>query len=51
MRQCASLLVVGAVPFSTFATSYNRSFGYIKQSVAAEEHNSSGSKGTKRMER
>ena len=51
MRQCASLLVVGAVPFSTFATSYNRRFGYIKQRLSAEEHNSGGSKGTKRMKR
>lgn len=28
IRQCASLLVVGAVPFFTFARSYNRRFDY-----------------------
>ena len=32
LEECESLLVVGAVPFSTFASSYNRRFGY-KQSV------------------
>lgn len=30
IEQCASLLVVGAVPFSTFAESYNRRFDYRK---------------------
>ena len=27
-RQCANLLIVGAVAFSTYAKSYNRLFGY-----------------------
>jgi len=28
LKECSSLLVVGAVPFSTFTTAYNRRFGY-----------------------
>ena len=28
IRQCANLLIVGAVAFSTYAKSYNRLFGY-----------------------
>lgn len=28
IRQCANLLIVGAVPFSTYSKSYNRRFGY-----------------------
>jgi len=47
IRQCASLLNVGAVPFSTFATSYNRQFSYSKESCS--EIN--GSVGGKRMKR
>lgn len=34
IRQCGNFLVVGAVPFSTFAKTYNRQFGY---SVEANE--------------
>ena len=30
MKENASLLVMGAVPFRTFAASYNRRFGYQK---------------------
>lgn len=51
IRQCASLLVVGAVPFSTFASSYNQRFGYIKERVATEVDSSTGGKVTKRMKR
>lgn len=28
LKECSNLLVVGAVPFSTFASAYNRRFGY-----------------------
>ena len=28
LRECASFLVVGAVPFATFAEAYNRRFDY-----------------------
>ena len=28
IRQCANLLIVGAVAFSTYAKSYNQLFGY-----------------------
>ena len=28
IRQCGNFLVVGAVPFSTFAKTYNRQFGF-----------------------
>ena len=31
IRQCCSLLVVGAVAFSTFTAAYNRRFGYLKR--------------------
>lgn len=31
IRQCCSLLIVGAVAFSTFTASYNRRFGYVKR--------------------
>ena len=47
IRQCASLLNVGAVPFSTFASSYNRRFHYSKE--GSSEVN--GSVGGKRMKR
>ena len=30
LRECSSLLVVGAVPFTTISTSYNRRFSYEK---------------------
>ena len=33
IRQCSSLLIVGAKPFSTFTASYNRRFGYVKRAV------------------
>ena len=31
LKKCASLLVVGAVPFSTFAEAYNREFDYYNE--------------------
>ena len=31
LKQCCSLLIVGAVAFSTFTASYNRRFGYLKR--------------------
>lgn len=31
IKECANLLILGAVPFSTFAASYNRRFDYPKQ--------------------
>ena len=31
IKECANLLILGAVPFSTFAASYNRRFDYLKQ--------------------
>lgn len=31
LRECSSLLLVGAMPFSTYAASYNRRFGYNKE--------------------
>jgi len=37
IRQCSNLLVVGAVAFSTFTTSYNRRFGYMKQTHEAKK--------------
>ena len=30
LEECCNLLVVGAMPFSTYASSYNRRFGYNK---------------------
>ena len=36
IRQCANLLIVGAVPFSTYARSYNRKFGYIGECEDAD---------------
>lgn len=46
IQECMSLLVVGAVPFSTFAASYNRRFGYRKlKDVGSHEGN------VKRMKR
>ena len=31
IKDCANLLIIGAVPFSTFAASYNRRFDYPRQ--------------------
>ena len=31
LRECSSLLMAGAVPFSMYAASYNRQFGYIEE--------------------
>ena len=31
IKECSNLLVIGAVPFRTFAASYNRRFDYPKQ--------------------
>lgn len=36
LRQCASLLIVGAVAFSTFTASYNRRFQYVKRNLTQE---------------
>ena len=47
IRQCASLLNVGAIPFSTFASSYNSRFFYSKEGCS--EIN--GNVGGKRMKR
>ena len=47
IRQCASLLNVGAVPFSTFASSYNRRFYYSKEGCS-EINGSVGGKQIKR---
>ena len=47
LKQCSNLLIVGAVPFSTFANSYNRRFGYCCKSVGEEN----AVKGSKRMKR
>ena len=33
-KDCSNLLVVGAVPFSTYATSYNRRFNHTKTANA-----------------
>ena len=50
LRQCQSLLCCGAVPFSTFAASYNWRFGYVKGNrVAQDEFSSKGVK--KRLKR
>ena len=38
VRECSNLLIVGAVPFSTYATSYNRRFGYQKLTASTEGH-------------
>lgn len=32
LKECSNLLVMGAMPFSTYASSYNRRFGYNKTS-------------------
>ena len=37
LRQFANLLVVGAVPFSTYAKSYNRRFGYLNKLDTADD--------------
>ena len=47
IRQCASLLNVGAVPFSAFASSYNRRFNYSKESSSEVNGSARG----KRMKR
>ena len=31
LKECGSLLVLGALPFSTYASSYNKRFGYNKK--------------------
>ena len=36
LAQCNNLLVIGAVPFSTYATSYNRRFQYCKMATMNE---------------
>ena len=47
MRENASLLVTGALPFRTFAASYNRRFGYVKTKSSVNGENSKA----KRMKR
>ncbi|CAB4016880.1 Hypothetical predicted protein [Paramuricea clavata] len=37
LRECSSLLMVGAVPFSTYTASYNRRFGYHKGKVIVDK--------------
>ena len=37
LRQFANLLVVGAVPFPTYAKSYNRRFGYLNKLDTADD--------------
>ena len=37
IRQCSSLLIVGAVAFSTFSASCNRRFGYLKRTAESIE--------------
>ena len=36
LNECSNLLVVGAVPFSTFSSAYNRRFGYRSQHKVEE---------------
>lgn len=36
LAQCNNLLVIGAVPFSTYAASYNRRFQYCKMATTNE---------------
>ena len=45
LNECANLLVVGAVPFSTFASAYNRQFAYKSETTTE------GLPKTKRMKR
>ena len=49
LRQCANLLVVGAVPFSTYTKSYNRKFGY--RGILSTAENLSGEEINLRMKR
>lgn len=37
LRQFANLLVVGVVPFSMYAKSYNRRFGYLNKLDTADD--------------
>ena len=36
LKECSNLLVVGAVPFSTFSSAYNRRFGYRSENKIEE---------------
>lgn len=46
LKDCSNLLVIGATPFSTYASSYNRRFGYNKT-----ERNEQNGTTVKRMKR
>ena len=46
LKECGNLLVIGATPFSTYASSYNRRFGYNK-TERSEQHSTT----VKRMKR
>ena len=37
VAECGNLLFLGAVPFSTYASSYNRRFNYNKQPTTGTE--------------
>ena len=50
VKQCANFLVVGAVPFATFAQTFNRRFGYDGRSKSNENGIQSGP-AVKRMKR
>ena len=36
LKECSNMLVIGAMPFSTYASSYNRRFGYNKTNANEE---------------
>ena len=38
LEQYSNLLIVGAIPFSTYTQSYNRRFGYHKDNALEENH-------------
>ena len=42
VKQCASFLVVGAVPFATFAQTFNRRFGYDEGYDGTSKSNENG---------
>lgn len=54
LKQCGSLLIVGAVAFSTFTASYNRRFQYLKKNSTQEFPDKEGFKASvarKRLKR
>ena len=38
LKECSNLLVIGAMPFSTYASSYNRRFGYNKTDAREQQN-------------